>query len=123
MTIAIRKKPWALAIIYTAVSLAVEAGLIVVGGLRVPQDNAVIAPIILTIPPVLAAWISGYRRPKEWAILAVLASVLTLGLTLLAGRITGISTGLVEPIIVRTLAGFLAGTITNRVAAGTGKGE
>lgn len=123
MTIAIRKKPWALAIIYTAVSLAVEAGLIVVGGLRVPQDNAVIAPIVLTIPPVLAAWIAGYRRPKEWVIVALLASVLTLGLTLMAGRITGISTGLVEPIIVRTLAGFLAAAITNRVAAETGKGE
>jgi hypothetical protein len=121
MTTAIRRKPWALAIIYAAVSLAVEAGLIVVGGLRVPQDNAVIAPIVLTIPPVLAAWIAGYRRPKEWVILALLASALTLGLTLLAGRITGISTGLVEPIIVRTLAGFLAGAITNRVAAETGK--
>jgi hypothetical protein len=123
MTIAIRRKPWALAIIYAAVSLAVEAGLIVVGGLRVPEDNAVIAPIVLTIPPVLAAWIAGYRRPKEWIILAILASVLTLGLTLLACRITGISTGLAEPIVVRTLAGFLAGTITNRVAAETGKRE
>jgi len=123
MTIAIRRKPWALAIIYAAVSLAVEAGLIVVGRLRVPEDNAVIAPIVLTIPPVLAAWIAGYRRPKEWIILAILASVLTLGLTLLACRITGISTGLAEPIVVRTLAGFLAGTITNRVAAETGKRE
>ena len=123
MTIAIRRKPWALAIIYAAVSLAVEAGLIVVGGLRVSEDNAVIAPIVLTIPPVLAAWIAGYRRPKEWIILAILASVLTLGLTLLACRITGISTGLAEPIVVRTLAGFLAGTITNRVAAETGKRE
>ncbi len=123
MIVTIRRKPWALAIIYTGVSLAVEAGLIIVGGLRVPHDNAVIAPIILTVPPALAALISGYRRPKEFVILVILTSILTLSLTIVGGRLTGISTGLVEPIIVRTIAGFLAATIANRVAARTAKAE
>lgn len=108
-----RRKPWALAIIYTVVSLAVEAALMVVGHLKVPQHNAILAPVVLTIPPVLAAWICGYRRPKELAVLAVLLSVLTLVFTVVFGRLTGVSTGMIEPIIVRTVAGFLAGTIAN----------
>ena len=119
----IRRKPWAFAIIYMAVSMAVEAGLIVIGRLRVPEDNAVIAPIIMTIPPVLAALIAGYYRPKELILAAALAVVLTLGLTLVAGRLTGVSTGCVEPIVVRSVAGFLAAVITNRVAARTGTRE
>ncbi|MBI5395614.1 MAG: hypothetical protein HZA91_09995 [Verrucomicrobia bacterium] len=109
-----RRQPWALAIIYMVVSLAVEAALMVVGHLKVPQDNAILAPVVLTIPPVLAAWICGYRWPKELVLVAIVLSVLTLGLTLLAGRLTGVSTGLLEPIIVRAIAGFLAGSIVNR---------
>jgi len=113
-----RRKPWAMAIIYVAVSLAVEAALMVVGHLKVPQHNAILAPVVLTIPPLLVAWICGYRRPKELVAVAVLLSVLTLGLTVTFGRITGVSTGMLEPIIVRTLAGFIAGMIavwqTNR---------
>jgi len=113
-----KRKPWAMAIIYVAVSLAVEAALMVVGHLKVPQHNAILAPVVLTIPPLLVAWICGYRRPKELVAVALLLSVLTLGLTVTFGRLTGVSTGMVEPIIVRTLAGFLAGMIavwqTNR---------
>jgi hypothetical protein len=125
--LAMRSQPWALPIIYVVVSLAVEAAWMVAGRLQVPQDNAILAPVVLTVPlqvpqdnailapvvltvpPVLAAWICGYRRPKAWIIAAALLSVLTLGFTLLAGRLTGVSTGLVQPIIVRALAGFVAG--------------
>lgn len=100
-----------MALLYVVVSLAVEAALMIVGRLKVPQHNFVLAPVVLTIPPLLVAWICGYRRPKELLVVAVLLSVLTLALTVIFGKLTGVSTGMVEPIIVRTLAGFLAGTI------------
>ncbi|MBU4460729.1 MAG: hypothetical protein KJ579_09185 [Verrucomicrobia bacterium] len=106
-------KPWVLALVYVALSLAVEAALMIVGRLRVPQDNAILAPVVLTVPPLLAAWATGRRRPRALIVLAVLLSVLTLGLTLIAGRLTGVSTGMAEPLIVRALAGFLAGLIFN----------
>lgn len=109
-------KPWVLALVYVALSLAVEAALMIVGRLRVPQDNAILAPVVLTVPPLLAAWATGRRRPRTLIVLAVLLSVLTLGLTLIAGRLTGVSTGMAEPLIVRALAGFLAGLIFNRLA-------
>ena len=111
-----RRQPWVFAIAYVVVSLAVEAALIVFGRLRVPQDNAILAPVVLTVPPMLTAWICGYRRPKEFIIVAVLAGVMTLLLTAVAGRLTGISTGLAEPIVVRTIAGFFSGIISSRVS-------
>lgn len=100
-----------MALIYVVTSLAVEAALMIVGRLKVPQHNAILAPVVLTIPPLLVAWICGYCRPKELIFMAGLLSVLTLVLTVIFGRLTGISTGMIEPILVRTLAGFLAGTI------------
>ena len=110
----IKKQPWALAIIYVIVSLAIEAAAMVIGHLKPPQDNAVLAPIVLTIPPLVAAWLCGYRRPRMLIWTAILLSVLTLLLTAIAGRLTGISTGMVEPILNRVLVGFLAGLIANR---------
>jgi len=115
-----REKPWALALVYVAFSLAVEAALMVIGRLRVPRDNAILAPIVLTVPPLLAAWLTGRRRLRDLLPLAVLLSVLTLILTLAAGRVTGIKTGLAEPLIVRSAAGFLAGLILNRIRPGPG---
>ena len=109
-----KRKPWAMAIIYVIASLAVEAVFIVVGRLKVPQDNAILAPIVLTIPPLLVAWTCGYRRPKELILVAVSLSLMTLGLTAVAGKLTGVSTGMLEPIINRTLAGFLVGLIAVR---------
>jgi hypothetical protein len=115
-----KKHPWVFAALYMAISMATEIVLIIVVGLRVPRDNKAIAPIILTVPPVLAAWIGGYRQPKAFTINVVLTAGLTLGVTLAANALTGISTGVVEPIITRSLAGLLGGAITNRLAPGTG---
>lgn len=112
-----------MALIYVVVSLAVEAALMIVGHLKVPQHNAILAPVVLTVPPLLVAWICGYRRPKELIAVAILLSALTLALTVTFGRITGISTGMAEPILVRTLAGFLAGVIANQMAAKTEKDQ
>lgn len=112
----LKNRPWALAVLYVVVSLVVEAGMMIIGHLRVPQDNAILAPVVMTVPPVLAAWLGGYRRPREWIMAAVLLSVLTFLITAVFGRVTGIHTGLLEPIINRALAGFLAGVIANRVA-------
>jgi len=112
-----RKKSWAVALIYVGLSLGLEAALIVFGGLRVPRDNAILAPVVLTLPPLLTAWLSGFRWPGEFIALAMGLAVLTLVLTLLFGRLTGVSTGLVEPLLVRSLAGFLASVLANRITA------
>jgi hypothetical protein len=113
----IKRNPWVFAVLYMAVSMAMEIILIVIIGLRVPRDNKVIAPIILTLAPVLAALIGGYRRPNVFAINVVLTAALTLGITLAANALTGIHTGIVEPIISRSLAGLLGAAITNRLAS------
>ncbi len=114
----IRRNSWAFALIYLALSLLFEASLILCGGLRVPEDNATIAPLILTVPPILAATLAGYGKPKEFVMLVVFTVVLTMVITLTVNKLTGISTGLLEPIINRSIAGFLAATITNRMNSG-----
>jgi len=100
-----------------ALSMALEIALIVVGRLRVPQDNAIIAPILLTVSPIAAALICGYRRPGELVLVAFLAVFFTLLFVMVFGRITGISTGIVPPIVIRTLAGLLAAVVTDQVGS------
>jgi hypothetical protein len=116
----IKKNPWVCAGVYMLISMVTEIVLIVVVGLRVPRDNKTIAPIILTFPPVLAAWIGGYRQPKTFVINVALTAVLTLGITLAASALTGIGTGMVEPIITRSLAGLFGAALTNRLTLGRG---
>ena len=113
----IKRKAWVFAVVYTPLSLATEAGLIILIGLKIPRDNIIIAPIILTIPPVLAAWICGYRWAKEFVILVVLTFVLTVTISVIVSTCTGISTGLIQPIIIRPISAFLAAEITIRVVA------
>jgi hypothetical protein len=115
----VERRSWVFAASYMSLSLVVEVVLIAIVGLRVPKDNAIIAPILLTIAPVLAALSAGYRRPKEFFLLIILTVALTLLIVLVFGRATGISTGLFAPIVIRSLAGFLAATITNRVVPKT----
>lgn len=115
----IKRKSWAFAIIYVVLSIGIEAAVMILFGLRVPGDVPKLRLVVLTIPPALATWVCGYRKPKEFALLALLASVLTAGISILVGRLTGVSTGMVEPIINRSIAGFLAAAITNRVLAKT----
>ena len=57
----IRRKPWAFGVIYMALSMAIEIVLLVVVRLRIAQDNAIIAPILLIVSPATAAVICGYR--------------------------------------------------------------
>ena len=97
------------ALTYTGISLAVEIALIVVGRFEVPRDNTVIAPVVLTVPPILTAVVCGYRAPIRLALAAVALSLFTMGATAIVTRITGKAVGLVEPIISRSIAGFLAG--------------
>ena len=104
------------ALIYTGLSLAVEIVLIVVFRLHVPRDNAVVAPVVLTVPPILTALVCGYRSLKPLALAAIAASVLTLGATMIVVRLTGKSTGLFEPIVSRSLAGALAGWLAAAAA-------
>lgn len=82
-----------------------------------PRDNAILAPVVLTIPPALSAWICGYRRFKAILVISAWLSALTLILTMVIGKLTGISTGMVEPVFHRGLAGLLAGVIGNRCLA------
>lgn len=113
----IGRSPWSFAALYTGVSLAVEAVLIVIGSLKVPENNAVIAPSVLTAPSLLAAAFSGFRRPPRdlWTV-AALASILTLLITAVVTRLTGVSTDLAEPILNRSIAGWLSAWIANRVS-------
>ena len=94
----------------------------------VPQDNKILAPIVLTVPPVVSALVSGYRRLGEFVALVLLTTVLTLEVTIVVNKVTGVSTGLLEPIIDRWIAGFLAAVLTVRLATGgkrvpQGKGD
>ncbi len=111
-----RKMPvWLYAILYTAVSMATEIALMVVFRLKVPRDNVIIAPIILTIPPLLAAWFAGYRARREFLVLAGLTAVLTVIVTLTVTHFTGVSTGLREPLINRPIAAALAALLTRHL--------
>lgn len=110
-----RRPPWLFAVIYTAISMVTEIILIVVFRLKIPEDNVIIAPIILTIPPLLAARVAGYRMGRGLCLLAILTAVLTLAVTLIVTHFTGVSTGLREPLINRPVAAFLAAIIANRV--------
>ena len=76
-----------------------------IGHLQVPRDNAILAPVVLTVPPVVAAWICGYRRFDAILVISVSLSVLTLILTLVVSKRTGIA----DAIFNRALAGLLAG--------------
>ena len=67
----------------------------------------------------MAAWIGGYQRPKALVINAALTAGMTLGITLAANALTGIHTGLAEPIITRFLAGLLGAVIANRLVRET----
>jgi hypothetical protein len=67
---------------------------------------------------MLAAGLSGYRRPlRDFLTVAALAAVLTLLITVVVSRLSGVSTGMTEPIINRSIAGFLASAITNRLGS------
>jgi len=118
-----RREALVFALVYTALSLATEMVLIRLAGLTVHKDDALIWLIILTIPPVLAAWTCGYRRPTEFVIVVVLTAVLTFLITHVVVKCTLFYTGLVEPIVDRSIAGFLAAEITKRVGAKTGGGR
>lgn len=111
------KPPWAFALIYTALSMATEIVLIVIFRMKIPQDNGIIAPIILTLPPLAAAWIAGYRYRSGLITLAILTAILTVIVTLTVTHFTGVSTGLREPLINRPIAGFLAAIIGCRLLA------
>lgn len=112
----IGRKPWAFAAVYTVLSLFIEAVLLVVFRLRIPEDNGIIAPVVLTLPPLAATWCSEFRRPlKAMIATAALTSVLTLVVTIIGTRLSGVSTGLLEPIINRCIAGGLAAVIARRV--------
>lgn len=109
--------PWAFALVYTALSMATEIVLIVVFRLKIPQHNAIIAPVILILPPIVAAWIAGYRSPKDLGITAALTSLSTLVVTLTVTHFTKVNTGLLEPLINRPIAAWLAAVLANRIIA------
>lgn len=108
------RKALIFAAIYVVVSLALEAALMILLRWKVPQDNYRLAPCVLTIPPVLASWLAGYRRPTQLALLAIVTCLLTVAITLAVTRLTGVAIGLAEPLFNRGLAGFLAAVITLR---------
>jgi hypothetical protein len=110
----IRSRPWVYGLIYMGLSMAIEIMLLVVFRLQIPRDNAIIAPILLVASPLLAAWICGYRRPQHLLPLAAVTVLLTLILVMGFGRTTGI----LAPVIIRTVAGFVAAWGLKRVGKG-----
>lgn len=115
----IMRKTWVYAILYTCLSLGTEAALILSAHMVVHKDDAILWSVILTIPPIMAAWMCGYRRPREFAYLVYLTSVLTFILTQVVMKTTGVYTGFTEPIIDRMMSGLLAAEIAKRMAAET----
>jgi hypothetical protein len=107
--------PVAFGLIYMALSMAIEIALLVVGRLKIPDDNAVIAPTLLIVSPVAAALLCGYRTPKAVISVGVPTVLLTILFVMVFSRITGISTGVGPPIVLRTLAGSLAAALPGRV--------
>jgi hypothetical protein len=107
------------ALVYAGLSLGAEVVLLVVFRLRVPQDNRIIAPVVLVAPPVAAAWRAQRRMSAATVALAVLTSALTVVSTVIVTRATGKSVGLLEPMLARPLAGFLAALAT-RLPGGRG---
>jgi hypothetical protein len=65
------------------------------------------------VPSQAGGWIAGYRSGKELAGLAALTALLTIIVTLSVTHFTGVATGLLEPLINRPIAGFLAATLFN----------
>lgn len=118
-----RRPPWVFGLVFMALSMVIEIALLVVGRLRIPQDNAIIAPIILTLSPVAAAWFCRYRRAREILLLSCLAVFFTLLLVLVFSRVTHITTGVLPPIFLRTAAGWLAAAIVNRRVASLPRGH
>lgn len=100
-----------------AVSMVIEIALLVVFRLRIPQDNAVISTIVLTASPVIASWLCHYWRAREVLLLSCLAVFFTLLFVLVFSRSTGITTGILPPIFIRTGAGLIAAMIVNRRVA------
>lgn len=116
----LRRNALAFGLIYMALSLAVEIVLLVVVRLRIPRDNAILASVLLAVSPPAAAWMCGYARPRAFVFAVAGTVLLTLVLVVGFGRLTGISTGLGPPVVLRSLAGFLAALLANRVAPSPG---
>ena len=111
----IGRRPWAFAALYMVVSLLVEMVLIVVVGWKVPTDNAqcagsLDAPTlagreVLRLSPAAQGFPDGRRA----------GGILTLLITVVLNRLSGVTTGLAEPILNRSVAAWLAGAMTNQV--------
>jgi hypothetical protein len=106
-----RSHPLAYGFIYMGLSMAIEIALLVVFRLKIPQDNSIIAPILLIASPVCAALICGHRHGRTLVPLVLITIFLTLLLVMGFGRVTGI----VPPVIIRTLAGCCAAWLVSRV--------
>ena len=113
----IGRRPWAFAALYMVVSLLVEIVLIVVVGWKVPTDNAadcagsLDAPTlagrgVLRLSPAAQGFPDG--TPLRGALLTLL-------ITVVLNRLSGVTTGLAEPILNRSVAAWLAGAMTNQV--------
>ena len=109
------RNPWVFALAYVGLSLGTEIVLMVVFGLKVPQDNALLAPIVLLLPPLFTALLANCPTVGATILVAIIFSVATIIMTMLVTRMTGNSIGFLEPILARTTAGLLAFFITRRL--------
>jgi hypothetical protein len=97
------------ALLYTGISIAVEVFLLLLAGLRIPDDNLVIAPAVLVVAPLAASGLAGYRGRR-----LALAAFLTAAFTLAMSVTFGTFTGLLAPLLIRPIAAILAAMIVRR---------
>lgn len=98
------------AIAFAIISIATEVALLI-GGLEIPGDTLIIALIVLALAPPAAAWLTGLREFRTLARLWPITVLFTIAGSVAVGTVTG----LLAPLLIRPVAGYLAALVTERI--------
>jgi hypothetical protein len=107
---------WFYALLYTALAFGVELLLSGLLRLRVPLDNSIVVPVVITVPSLAAALLFRLRQSKAFLVLAILTALLTIAMTLVFSRLPGVNPGMAVSIVTRLAAGFLAFVVAKKIA-------
>ena len=100
-------RAWRFAAVYGLGMVAAEILLIAGFGLRVPEDNARVAPLLFLLVPLPVALFCGFRGLRRVLAVGLLAVAFTVALSVTFGA----ATGLLAPLFVRPLAGLAAASL------------
>lgn len=106
-----KKQIWIYAASYMAFSMLAEIFLLVIVGWEIPADNTKIAFVLLTLIPVIAGILAGYKKLKVFITITILVIIFTF----LFSSIFGMLTGNNPPIIIRFCSGLLAAIIAEKL--------